>query len=144
MRNIVLSVVLLTMSTLALAQPPSRQKEFILDLSRKKFDWLISKQYDSLTALLDDKVQYIHSNGWTQDKKEIIDDSKSGTLNYQNVTIKESRARLYASTAIVTGLGSFAGIRDGTPFSLELRYTEVYVKTGSRWRLVSRHANRMP
>ncbi len=144
MKKLIFSVVLMTWSALVLAQTPSRQEQFILDLSKKKFDWLINKQYDSLTALLDDKVQYIHSSGWTQNKKEIVDDIKSGKLNYQNVAIKESQARLYASTAIVTGLGSFGGIGDGKPFSAELRYTEVYVKTGNRWLLVSRHANKMP
>ena len=144
MRKPILSVVLLMLATPALAQTPSLQEQYVLDLSRKKFDWLISKQYDSLTVLLDDKVQYIHSNGWVQNKKEIIDDCKSGKLSYQNVTIKEAQARLYTTTAIVSGLGSFAGVRDGTPFSIELRYSEVYVKTGNRWKLVSRHANRMP
>ena len=144
MKKLIFSVVLMTWSALALAQTSSRQEQFILDLSKKKFDWLINKQYDSLSTLLDDKVQYIHSSGWTQNKKEVIDDIKSGKLNYQNVTIKESQARLYTASAIVTGLGTFEGVRDDTPFSLELRYTEVYVKSGNRWKLVSRHANRMP
>lgn len=144
MRKPILSVVLLMLATPALAQTPSLQEQYVLDLSRKKFDWLISKQYDSLTVLLDDKVQYIHSNGWVQNKNEIIDDCKSGKLSYQNVAIKEAQARLYTTTAIVSGLGSFAGVRDGTPFSIELRYSEVYIKTGNRWKLVSRHANRMP
>ena len=61
MKKLIFSVVLMTWSALVLAQTPSRQEQFILDLSKKKFDWLINKQYDSLTALLDDKVQYIHS-----------------------------------------------------------------------------------
>lgn len=132
------------LTSVGFAQSPSRQEQFILDLSKKKFDWLIQKQYDSLENVLDDRTQYIHSSGWVQNKKEVIEHTKSGRLNYQKVTVKESAVRLYNTTAIVTGLGTFEGITDGKPFTLELRYTEVYLKTGNRWKLASRHANRMP
>ena len=128
----------------SLASGQSASEKFVLDLSKKKFDWLIGKQYDSLEQALDDRVQYIHSNGWIQNKKEVIDDSKSGKLVYLKVTIKEASARVYDKSAVVTGLGTFEGINTGNPFSIELRYTEVYVKTGSRWKLASRHSNRMP
>ena len=122
----------------------SASEKFVLDLSKNKFDWLIGRQYDSLEKTLDDRVQYIHSNGWIQNKREIIDDAKSGKLVYQKVLIKEASVRVYGKSAVVTGLGTFEGINTGNPFSIELRYTEVYVKTGSRWKLASRHSNRMP
>ena len=137
-----LFILLLLGTSLAWAQTPGEQ--VVLELSRKKFDWLINKQYDSLEKSLDDRVQYIHSNGWIQNKKEIMEDARSGKLVYQKVTIKESAVRLYDKTAIVTGLGMFEGMNSGTAFSLDLRYTETYVKAGSRWKLASRHSNRMP
>ena len=126
----------------AFGQSPSELA--ILDLSHKKFDWLIAGQADSLQKVLDEKVQYVHSNGWAQNKREILDDMRSGKLVYRKVTIKEATARMYGETAIVTGLGTFEGINGGTPFLLDLRYTEVYVRTSKRWVLVSRHSNRMP
>lgn len=43
-------------------------------LHRKKFNWLINKNYDSLNQLLHEQVNYIHSNGWVQTKKEVIED----------------------------------------------------------------------
>jgi len=122
----------------------SASEQFILALSRKKFDWLIAKNYDSLRAVLDDKVQYIHSNGWIQNKQEVLDDMRSGKLVYQQVTVKEVAVRLYEHAAVVTGLGTFEGVNGGTAFKLDLRYTEVYVKSKSGWLLASRHANRMP
>lgn len=144
MRMRVLLIILSMLTCSGFAQTLSRQEQFILDLSKKKFDWLIQKQYDSLENVLDDKIQYIHSSGWVQYKKEVIEDTKSGKLNYQKAMVKESAVRLYCTTAIVTGLGTFEGITEGKPFTLELRYTEVYIKAGKRWMLASRHANRMP
>ena len=126
------------------AQIPSHEEQFILELSKKKFDWLIGKNYDSLSILLDDKIQYIHSNGWIQNKGEILGDLRTGKLVYKGVTIKESTARLYATTALATGLGTFEGVTDGKPFLMDLRYTEVYIKSNNHWRLVSRHSNKMP
>lgn len=143
LRKLIL-LLLLTVSSLASAQTISREEQFVLDLSKTKFEWLVAKQYDSLINLLDDRIQYIHSNGWTQNKKEIIDDLHSGKLNYQKVLLKDSRVRVFGTSAIVTGLGTFEGITDGKPFSMELRYSEVYVKAGNRWKLASRHANKMP
>ena len=144
MRKPVILFGLWMLTATGLAQAPTREEQSILDLSRRKFDWLISKQSDSLAAMLDDRVQYIHSNGWIQNKKEVVEDLKAGKLNYIKVTIQEATARLYATTAIVTGLGIFEGITEDKPFSLNLRYTEVYLKSGSHWKLVLRHANKMP
>lgn len=124
------------------AQQTSEQE--VLNLSKTKFDWLIKKQYDSLEKLLDGRVQYIHSNGWIQSKQEVLDDMKSGKLVYQNVTVKEAFARQYDNSTVITGLGRFEGINGGVSFSMDLRYTEVYIRVNGRWRLASRHSNRMP
>jgi hypothetical protein len=144
MRQLLTSIFLLVLSLSANAQAPRPTEQLILDLSKKKFDWIVNKKYDSLNVVMDDRIQYVHSNGWVQNKQEVVDDLKSGKLNYQKVTIKDAVARAYPTTVIVLGLGIFEGINQGNPFSMELRYTEVYVKTGSRWKLASRHANRMP
>lgn len=120
------------------------EEQQVLDLSRRKFDWLIQGTADSLDALLDERVEYVHSNGWVQTRADVLNDMKSRKLVYQRVTIKAASARLYGQAAVVTGLGTFEGVNSGTPFKLDLRYTEVYVLSGKRWKLASRHSNRMP
>lgn len=122
----------------------SKAEQDVLNLSRRKFDWLIQKQRDSLDLLLDDRLMYIHSNGWRQSKQEVFDDMQSGKLVYKQIELKEIQVRLYRNTAVVTGTGRFMGSREGNEFDLALLYTEVYVKKGNRWLLVSRHANRLP
>lgn len=119
------------------------RKEVLL-LFHKKFEWLKSHQFDSLRWMLDDNLMYVHSNGWVETKADVIDDLKTGKLVYRKVDITEASVRLYENTAIVTGKGTFAGVNSGTEFSLNLFFTEVYVKKGSRWVLASRHANRLP
>jgi hypothetical protein len=122
----------------AQAQTPEADK--VKQLHLKKFEWFTKKNYDSINWVLDESVQYIHSNGWTQSKKEVVDDMKSGKLNYNSIVIEKSSAKLYENgTAIVTGTGTFAGsLPDGSPFNLKLLYIETYMKIKKQWRLVSR------
>ncbi len=143
MKNNNVLLIVFTLATLSgFAQ--SKSEQLVLDLSKKKFDWMLNKQYDSLELLLDDQVKYIHSNGWMQSKKEVVDDFASGKLTYQKIEVVESTVRLYDQTAIVTGRGKFSGAVNNNTFAMELFYTEVYVNKKNRWLLASRHANRMP
>ncbi|WKZ58971.1 MAG: nuclear transport factor 2 family protein [Cyclobacteriaceae bacterium] len=140
-RNGILVLLTVLISDSVLAQ--SKTERYILNLSKQKFVWLIEKQRDSLDLLLDDRLMYIHSNGWTQSKVEVFDDIQSGKLVYKQIDVEAIQVRLYGNTAIVTGTGRFQGSREDKEFDLPLSYTEVYVKEGKRWVLVSRHANRM-
>lgn len=109
-------------------------------LHKQKFEWLINNNIDSITYLLGDKVSYIHSNGWIQNREEVLNDMKSGKLQYKSIAVEESSVNLIEQTAIVTGKGTFVGKVNTIDFSVKLLYTEVYVKVNNRWRLLSRHA----
>jgi Domain of unknown function (DUF4440) len=139
MKNILL-IILLLVGTQAFSQTAEVDK--VNQLHKKKFEWLINKNYDSLNWVMDESVKYIHSNGWVQSKQEVIEDIKAGKLNYIGVVVEESAVTLYNnSSAVVTGKGTFKGLMpDKTEFNIHLLYTEVYVKSKKQWKLVSRHA----
>lgn len=100
--------------------------------------------YDSLESALDDRLLFVHSNGWTETKEEFIQDIKSGKLRYVEINVTEANARMYSGTAIVTGKGNFKVLLDGNELVINLYYTEVYVWKNDKWLLASRHANRLP
>jgi hypothetical protein len=112
----------------------------IQNLHLKKFKWMADKQIDSLFSLLHDDVHYIHSNGWLESKSEVIENIKSGKLNYSDVKVHESHVRLMDKTAVVTGKGTFYVTMEGKPYEFNLFYTEVYVISDSGIKLISRHA----
>jgi len=137
----VLLIVCLFLATNSFGQTT---EETVNQLHRKKFTWLINKNYDSLNWLLHNQVQYIHSNGWLQSKKEVIDDLKTGKLNYTQVEVVEATTTIYKNTAIVSGKGRFRGLMpDKSEFNLSLFYTEVYVKVGKEWKLLNRLATKI-
>lgn len=121
----------------------SATEQFVLRLHEKKFQWMAKKQLDSLSNILDERVVYVHSNGWQQNKKEITEDLKTGKLIMNSVTVTEAKARVYKGAVIINGKGKFDVVVDGKAVVLDLLYTEVYVRKKEGWLLVARHANRI-
>jgi hypothetical protein len=138
----ILLIVFLFASSFVSAQQTNQQK-YLLDLSAKKFRWMVEMQLDSLSQLLDKNMLYIHSNGLIQTKEEMIKDFKLGSLLLDSVKIMEADVRMFDSTAIITGKGVFSGTLKTTPFQTTLLYTEVYINGNNRWKLVTRHANKL-
>jgi Domain of unknown function (DUF4440) len=118
----------------------SNLKKLMHDIHHKKFKWLATSQFDSLSTLLHDDVYYIHSNGWQESKSEVLENIKSGKLTYHDVKVHASEVRLVDNTGIVTGKGTFYVSLNGKPNEYNLFYTEVYVKTDQGIKLLSRHA----
>lgn len=120
----------------------SPEDDRVNQLHKRKFEWMTTKNYDSLNWVTDETLKFIHSNGWTQSKKEMIEDMKSGKLNYTSIIVQESSVSLYNNkSAVVTGKGTFKGLMpDKSEFNINLLYTEVYIKSKRQWKLVSRHA----
>lgn len=146
--RLIISVCFLLVSILSIGQKKSINDEsateqFVLRLHEKKFQFMAKKQLDSLNAILDERVVYVHSNGWQQNKKEVIEDLKNGKLIMNSVTVTEAKARVYKGAVIINGKGKFDVVVEGKPVVIELLYTEVYVRKKEGWLLVTRHANRI-
>ena len=121
----------------------SATEKFVLKLHETKFRWMVNKRLDSLANILDERLQYVHSNGWIENKKEVIEDIRSGKLTMTKIVVSEAQARVYKGFVIVNGKGIFSVIMDGKPLDISLLYTEVYAKRQNGWLLVSRHANKL-
>ncbi|MDH4058656.1 MAG: nuclear transport factor 2 family protein [Cyclobacteriaceae bacterium] len=126
------------------AYSQTKEEQEVLKVFNRKFEWLITKQTDSLNVMLDDRLIYIHSNGYAQSKQDVIDDLLSEKLIYKNVKINEAEVRVYSNTALVTGKGKFTGVINDNNFEVGLLFTEVYVLQNKKWILASRHANKLP
>lgn len=147
MRTISLKKMLLLSSLCLFLQCSAiKQEEYateILKISAKKFEWMINQRLDLLSNVLHEQLIYIHSNGLTESKQDVLDNISSGKLKLESVTVKEESVRVIDDLAIITGKGNFTGIIDGNSFDVELLYTEVYVAVGAKWLLLHRHANRL-
>jgi|LakMenE01Jun11ns_1017448.scaffolds.fasta_scaffold9787134_3 hypothetical protein len=134
--------IMLFLSHFAYAQVDGIAK-FVLQLSARKFDWMVNKNLDSLAQVLHPNVQYIHSNGLTESRSDILENLSSGKLQLISVTIKNADVRIVNQLAIVTGTGTFVGKINEKDFEVELLYSEVWVFVEGQWLLLQRHANRV-
>jgi hypothetical protein len=115
----------------------------IISLHQKKFDFMISKQFDSLSLILDADLKYIHSNGWVESKEDLLANLKSDKLVYTQVSVSESKVTLTNHVAIVSGKGLFSVILENQKIEIPLMYSEIYVKKRGKWLLLHRHANKL-
>ena len=120
----------------------SKEETEIMNLAKKKFRWMVEKKIDSLSVLADERLSYIHSNGWIQTKKDFIEDF-NGKLIYHDIQVIELHSRVYRRSAVITGKGHFTVSLNGSRLEVDLLFTEVYIRSGGKWKLVSRHANRL-
>lgn len=125
------------------AKEESATEKFVLKLHETKFRWMVNKKLDSLNTILDERIVYVHSNGWVQNKKEIIEDLNSGKLIMNSVIVTEASARVYKGFVIINGKGFFNVVVDGNAVEINLLYTEVYAKREKGWLLVSRQATKL-
>jgi hypothetical protein len=140
---ILIFLLLLTGGPVLKAQQSVVEK-YLLQLHEKKFRWMTEKKLDSLQTILDERLVYIHSNGWMETAKEVIDDLKNGKLTMNSVKVSEATVRVFKNnTGIVNGKGLFNVVVNDKPVELSLYYTEVYLKKKNNWMLVSRHACRL-
>ena len=116
----------------------------IIALHQKKFDFMISKQFDSLSLILDADLKYIHSNGWVESKEDLLANLKSDKLVYKQVLVSDTKVTLTNHVAIVSGKGLFSVILENQTLEIPLMYSEIYVKKRGKWLLLHRHANKLP
>jgi len=140
--KLVLLLGLLFVTSVACFSQKSPDEVRVMDIAGKKFTWMINKNYDSLESILHDHVTYIHSNGWSQNKTEVIEDLRSGKLIMKSVQIQAITTKIFNQTAIVNGQGKFTGEINGVPFSSDLIFNEGYIKEKGNWYLVSRLATK--
>ena len=138
-----LLTILLSFSTIiAVAQVDSVSlKEAMTNLDKA----LINKDEAALAQLLHDDVSYGHSNGWVQNKTDIINDLKSGKLAYTN--IENESAMIVAINkqwaTVRTNTNAEGKAPNGNAFQMKLHILEVWLKTKTGWQLIARQSTKL-
>jgi len=59
-------------------------------------------------------------------------------------TVDEPRLILVGDTAVLSARSTISGERDGKPFKIQTRFTDVFIWRDGRWQLISGHSSRIP
>ena len=130
--------IFLFVSTVSAAAQTEEEK--LISTMKEFHRALVQKNTVSINQQTEKSLSYGHSNGWVQNKNDIIKDFETGLISYQ--TYKEDSVQVSMS-------GNFANIRfvadinatlRGNAISNHLKVLEVWMKKGKRWLLFARQA----
>ena len=130
-----LTLCLLLTAPLIYAQ--SADEKAVMDAEKQRFDAQVKKDYAVLEKVLADDLIYTHSSGNTDGKQSYIQSIRDGKSNYAAIDPQEQKVRVYGNTAVVNGRCVVKMNNNNTPTELNLRYTDVYVKKGGQWQMVT-------
>ncbi|GGF90363.1 nuclear transport factor 2 family protein [Paenibacillus abyssi] len=111
-------------------------EQVIIDLSKRKWEWMMEKQLDHLSNLFHEKAVFVHM-GAAFSKNEEIDVIKTGSIIYKNVEIQETSVRLIGTTAILLNKVRLVAVVWGNEVTNPFVVTEVYVLQKEQWKLAS-------
>ena len=101
---------------------------------------LVKKDTVSINQQTDKALSYGHSNGWLENKSDLIKDLETGYISYQSFKEDSITVTQNDNIANVRFVADLAVTLKGNASSFRLKVLEVWVKKGKRWVLFGRQA----
>lgn len=147
MRKIfVITVLVLTAGSIALGQKQSARgnskesvEQAIRRLDHERIQAQIGADAVALDRIYADDFIGIGPSGTVRTKPQVIADFTSGALKFQSITTDDVQLRVYGNTVVETGRSTMIGQDKGKAVPRDNRFTRVWIKQGTRWRLVANH-----
>jgi len=106
---------------------------------------MVADDRAALAALIADDVVYVHSTAVSESREEYFAGLDKGLYEYEAVGSRDVRVRVYGDTALTDGVCDMRVGALGKPAVLiHLLFVLAWVRRDGAWRLVHRHATRMP
>ena len=97
-----------------------------------------------LGQVLDDDLEYVHSNGALDGKASFIESLTSGKRDYVATTFEIQGVRILGDVAIIRGTAKVTVADHGQSKDLDLGYTDIWVWKDKRWQMTAWRSARMP
>ncbi|HEU4391688.1 MAG TPA: nuclear transport factor 2 family protein [Blastocatellia bacterium] len=120
-----------------------KSEDEVLAVEKRRVEALTHNDIAALERILSDDLLYTHSSGVTETKAEYVGQLKAGTLKYVSVEHRETRVRLYGSTALLSGKTRIKAVARGQELNNDLTFLIVYVRQRGAWRMVSWQSTRI-
>lgn len=103
---------------------------------------LVKKDTATLELILHEKVSITHSNGFTEDKSKMKENTISSFIKYNQIEQKPNAefVKIDDNSYIVYRFISVSGIYDIYDFGMDLRLMEVWIWENKRWQLFGRQS----
>ena len=132
-----ISILFLSISFSCAAQT---DEEKLISTVKEFHQALVKKNTVSLNQQTDKVLSYGHSNGWVENKTQLIKDLETGYISYQDFEEDSITVAINGNMANVRFVADITATLKGTTSNFHLKVLEVWVKKGKRWVLFARQA----
>jgi ketosteroid isomerase-like protein len=108
-------------------------------LEAKLMEAYKERQVDLLASLLDEDFVITYEDGSTYGKTGYISFSATPSVRVDVVEMSDIKVRMHGDTAVLTGAYHERGENKGKAYDYHDRFTDVWMKSDGKWRLVASH-----
>ena len=122
--------------TIKTAANNTPEQQEVINLSKKKWDWMADKNVDSLNILFDEKSMFVHMGG-SWGKEPELNTIKTGGIWYKKAEVYSVIVNLFGNTAILLNDIDLVAVVGGNEVVNPFMVTEVYIKENGKWKMGS-------
>ena len=137
------SVALATL-LLSPAMSASVQEQEAMAATQAACDAFRLRDIPTLERLLAPEFTLVSTSAEVQSRDQALQEVRDGDPQYERFENHSMTARIYGNTAVVQGITSLKGRSGGSPFALDVRFTDTLVRVKGRWAIVVSHVTRIP
>lgn len=104
----------------------------------------VSGDGEALGRLLADDYVLFNSRAQVEDKAAFIRDYTAPGTSMQPFTVEEEVVRQWPGGAVLGGVATLRGTAAGAPYSVRLRFADVWAERNGRWQVIFTEATRAP
>jgi ketosteroid isomerase-like protein len=120
-------------------------KQELIKLEEEWHNAYVKRDAAPLERILADEYIAVSGNGGSYGKAQSIEGLKNDTATYEYSTPYDMDFRFYGDSVVVIGRTKEKGkAQNGTEFTVEYRWTDVFVKKNGRWQCVAAQVVRVP
>ncbi|MEI7036823.1 nuclear transport factor 2 family protein [Fulvimonas yonginensis] len=98
----------------------------------------------ALARLLADDYVLFNSRARVEDKAAFIRDYTAPGFSMEPFTIEDEVVRHWPGGAVLGGVVTLEGTREGKPYKVRLRFADIWAERGGRWQVIFTEATRVP
>ena len=133
--------VVFTLTTFINVQGQSKAESQVATATKELTKAMVDGDRATLEKLAADQLNYGHSGGHIDDKKEFVEKIASGNSDFLSIDITEQTITISGKTAIVRHILTAKTHDKGkAPADVHLRVILVWQKQGGQWKLLARQA----
>ncbi len=128
----------------SIPRPHRQPRQVVRIIERLEEQWRQAELDANTTVManmLSDDYLGIYSDGTLATKAETLAGFKSGAIHFTKMDTSDRKIRVFGTTAVVVSTAEVAGTNHGDQISGRYRYTRVYHRRNSVWKIVSFEAS---